>query len=368
MILNKRNIVNNKLIQNLFNSVKSNIVIQKNDNFNYKLFYSTSNEEPTSLRKVKREKVYRKLMTLPGRNLKKTLKLLKDNPLDELKKSKEEWEEYISLDQKKKEEKEREELEKLNKNKNIKGEVKIKNLKNVEQMTPEQTSFDNVYMIDDIAKIQFAINQIKKEKQIGLDIEAVEMGKRGEMSLIQISTPSNASVYLFDVLTLGDIIFKLGLKEVLESKVILKVVHDCRRDSEILYHKYQVLLTHVYDIQIAHAIILKKIDGNLPIRRFGFNELTHIYTSKEYSKYCVDIKFKTKQLFDEDNKIWAKRPIPKLLLDYACLDAAILLPIYRTITPKLQSGSDRRFLRYHFNEQLRYFRDSARELFPKNLI
>ena len=40
------------------------------------------------------------------------------------------------------------------------------------------------------------------------------------------------------------------LKEVLECKDILKVFHDCRNDSGVLYKQYGILLQNVFDTQV----------------------------------------------------------------------------------------------------------------------
>ncbi|KAM9964143.1 hypothetical protein ACTFIW_005799 [Dictyostelium discoideum] len=377
----------NILISELNNNYKnvqlltfSNLFINSNNNkFQYnnysrkppKFDKEEEEEEEKSNRSIKRDRQYNKLLTLPGRNLKQQLKILKDNPIEVLKKVKEvpmsEFLEVKAFDIKEK----IENIENLNEKEIKQKEREIKKIKNqiVFEMSREESSFDNIYMVDCLSKMNYAIHEIKKEKLIGLDIEAIEMGKKGDISLVQISTP-NGKIYLFDIIKMGGNItpFKYGLKEVLESVKILKVVHDCRRDSEILFHRYQVELAHIYDVQIAHALVQKKIQGNIPIRRYGFNELIDLYTSRKYSEVCIDIKFKVKQQFENQPEVWAKRPLPKDFIDYASLDAACLLPIYYHIKPKLQSNFDRRFLKTHFNEQLTYFKDSIRQLYPRNLI
>jgi len=361
------------------------LLSNNNNNTTYKYLSTTNNtnqsfEEETKLSRnaEKKARVFKKLLTLPGSNLKKSLKEMRDKPLDEIKLSNEQKaeriaSEYIEIEgddlilledteaiEKENQRQEQEEDKKENEKK------KIKNVY-TKQMNQEQSSFDGVHYVNHISQLHYALHAIKQEKIIGLDCEAIEMGKKGQLSLIQISTESSARVYLFDIIALGQSAFKYGLKDILESKSILKIVHDCRRDSEILFHQHQVNLTHIYDVQIAHALVQKKEQGNVPIRRYGFHELTHTY-ARNFSEVAVNIKFQAKEMFINENSIWGQRPLPKLMIDYASLDAAVLLPIYRSIKPKLTSNFDRRFLRTHFQEQLSYFKDSIRQLYPRNLI
>jgi hypothetical protein len=61
---------------------------------------------------------------------------------------------------------------------------------------------------------------------------------------------------LFDVLKGGDrLFFDRGLRYLLESNKIMKVMHDCRKDSEALYFQYDVTLRGVWDSQIAYTVL-----------------------------------------------------------------------------------------------------------------
>lgn len=83
---------------------------------------------------------------------------------------------------------------------------------------------------------------------------------------IQVATPKK--VYLFDVLKGGDrLFFDRGLRYLLESTKIMKVMHDCRKDSEALFFQYGVTLRGVWDSQIAYTV-LSQLKGILYILLF----------------------------------------------------------------------------------------------------
>jgi len=53
------------------------------------------------------------------------------------------------------------------------------------------------------------------------------------------------------MLQLGDMAFVHGLRNILESDRIHKVVFNCRILSDILWHQYVVVLRYVFDCQVA---------------------------------------------------------------------------------------------------------------------
>ena len=82
------------------------------------------------------------------------------------------------------------------------------------------------------------------------------------LTLVQIATPDNVC-YIFDVTeqskesgkrVFSMKLFDAGLKEILESKLYLKLFHDCRSDSKVLYQSSGITLCNIYDTQIAYAI------------------------------------------------------------------------------------------------------------------
>eukprot|EP01133_Synstelium_polycarpum_P000435 gene435-518_t len=285
--------------------------------------------------------LYKRLATLPGNNLKKVLGEIKEGKLGT----------HHTV---------------ANFKEDLNDQTNPSNTA-VRQLGEKECSFDGVHLINSEAQLKRAFEIINREHVVAFDLEGVEMGKQGQVALVQLAL-MNGTVFLFDICALGQAAFTGGLKETLESRTVLKIVHDCRRDSEILYHRHSVNLDHVYDVQIAHALLQKKEHGNVPIRRFGLQELTHLYAPREFSARCVDIKYKAREQFTMNGELWSQRPLPPLLIDYASLDVILLHPIYNTIHPQLQRPFDKKFLKKNFKEQLTYFKDSVRQLFARNLI
>lgn len=120
--------------------------------------------------------------------------------------------------------------------------------------SPPATSCDRYTIIDKFnGQFQEAITFIEKQMMIGFHIQSFGEGRQGKIRWIAISVKTHA--YFFDFLALGKDLFKNGLQDVLESKTTTKIIHDCRFISDLLFHKYSVNLSTVFDTQVADAFV-----------------------------------------------------------------------------------------------------------------
>ena len=90
---------------------------------------------------------------------------------------------------------------------------------------------------------------LQRETLLALDCEGWRLGRMGTLSLIQVGTESG-DAFLFDVLDCprnSEVV--QWLKAILESTAVTKIVHDCRMDSDALYHLLGITLAEVHDTQ-----------------------------------------------------------------------------------------------------------------------
>ena len=105
------------------------------------------------------------------------------------------------------------------------------------------------------------MEDIKAEQKVGVSVEGAAFGRHNAVSLVSLATPR--CTFLFDICTLGDAAFDNGLREILESQQIEKVMHDCRFVSDCLYHRHRVSICNVYDTQVSvMGKSLKSMYGN----------------------------------------------------------------------------------------------------------
>jgi hypothetical protein len=120
----------------------------------------------------------------------------------------------------------------------------------------EFTIQESVLWIDTIDQVKFACDVLRDCLRIAIDIEGVNLGRTGRISIIQIAT-DRKEVFLFDITTLGVKAFNHGLRNILQSNRIQKMIFDCRQDCDALYHLYKVRLNSVHDCQVAMMSIGK---------------------------------------------------------------------------------------------------------------
>ncbi|EQC33145.1 hypothetical protein SDRG_09132 [Saprolegnia diclina VS20] len=182
---------------------------------------------------------------------------------------------------------------------------------------------------------------------VGVDCEGANLGRSGSLTLVSLAI--GPIVYLVDVLTNP---LLLGpLKLLLESRSIVKVLHDCRKDSDALLHTAGISLTHVFDTQVAHAVLHQlrkpaaKDDGrhlvgpsasvialdNANHECVAYADVLSHYLSLPPSR----VKASVKEAMTSDDATWTRRPLSADLLEYAAMDVAYLSVLHRLMTHAL---------------------------------
>jgi len=192
-------------------------------------------------------------------------------------------------------------------------------------------------LVDTLAECRHITAQMLGHTNLAIDVEGVELCRTGRISLILIC-PASGQVFLFDICALGQAAFEAGgLRDVLESERICKVIFDGRADADALYHLHRVQIRRAYDLQVHHSLrysrtgdryvkgLQKCLDdsGLVP-----FADKARIQRIKEGGK----------RLFARDlggrPEVWTQRPLPNLLIEYAAVDVRYLIGI-----KELWSGS-----------------------------
>ncbi|XP_033499276.2 piRNA biogenesis protein EXD1 [Epinephelus lanceolatus] len=189
----------------------------------------------------------------------------------------------------------------------------------------DEEEYINFVVIDEFhEKFGSAVMHIKKQRVIGVGADGIEVYKHGRLCWLQIAT--NNKVYLFDVLLLGARAFKNGLSMILESKHILKVIHDCRAIAGCLTAQFGVKLTNVFDTQVADVMCFySETGGLLPDRVSTLQEVVSLHL-KVPSSQLLTLQMKS-QLTKEERQIWQKRPCPVPLLKVMALSVIHLQPL-----------------------------------------
>jgi len=185
---------------------------------------------------------------------------------------------------------------------------------------------DNHMLIQHVGdEFRKAVEDIKAEPAVGLSMEGAMFGRYSQASLVSIATPSHA--FLFDIYTLGDTAFDNGLRDVLESEKIEKVIHNWRIVSDYLHDKHRVTMCGVFDTQIADVRVTQQQNGHVPCCVRSLPQCLSIYLNlPENLIYHPQIHYGNIAL---DSLQWNKRPLPIELETGAVKNSVFLLQLWK---------------------------------------
>lgn len=166
---------------------------------------------------------------------------------------------------------------------------------------------------------------------VALDCEGVRLGRFGRLCLMQLAAPGGR-YYMLDALRPG---VAEGLAPLLESRRVVKVMHDCREDSAALFHQHGVLLRAVLDTQ-AVSIVLQRLAGRPP-HQVSMSELMRTRLGVEEDPGVGDVKF----AMTRDDRLWAKRPLSSQLVRYALNGVTHLLPLRIAMLDEVEASGRR---------------------------
>jgi len=201
-------------------------------------------------------------------------------------------------------------------------------------------------IIDTEEELLAALEEIRQHRCIAVDCEGADLSKgswregdlvkdskvplHGQICVMQLGIPGKA--YAIDILALGTRAFELGLRGVLESETILKVVHDFRQDQDALWHQFLLEPRHVFDCQLCD-VILRRLQGFGTRYVQGSAKLfsahgIELATVPGYGALTQEQKLHIHARFSEDRHLWARRPLPPEMVQYAKADVLPLTQLY----------------------------------------
>ena len=103
---------------------------------------------------------------------------------------------------------------------------------------------DGRMFIEEVAH-SFARAELGHE-QVAFDCEGINLSRIGTVELISICF-SSLKVFLIDFGGTSDRTIQEQVKRLFESNEIIKIIHDCRMDSDALFHRHGISLKNVHD-------------------------------------------------------------------------------------------------------------------------
>jgi len=198
----------------------------------------------------------------------------------------------------------------------------------------KSTSSTKITFVDKVELMESEVKNLMKSNYISVDIEGINLSRKGKISIIQICAENCNDVIIFDITTLQKDAFNYGtynLKYLLESSNVTKLFWDVRMDCDALYYLYNISPNKIMDVQVVYIRAYSNSKYLTGLTK-AINELNCI--SYEDGKRSEEIKEKGKKLWAPEKggsyEIWEKRPLLEDLKIYAAEDVKYLYKIYET--------------------------------------
>lgn len=166
-----------------------------------------------------------------------------------------------------------------------------------------------------------AVKLLTEADVISVFMADVSRGRSKRSSLLAISTLQN--IFLFDLEVMGDVCLDKGLRDVLESTDIVKVVYDCRLMSDCLRQKHLTKLLNVRDVEAEDIAVVHQRHG--VIRR---HTRTLEYLVNRYLGIPIAISL------DIEPNMWSERPLSIDLQKTIAVQASFLIPLQKAMEKK----------------------------------
>jgi ribonuclease D len=168
-------------------------------------------------------------------------------------------------------------------------------------------------------------------RDVAFDCEGVNLSRIGSLELISICF-SSREVFLVDVAKPNrDLTIIKALKDLFESTTVKKIIHDCRMDSDALFHILGVKITNVHDTSCYHHAITRHEENK---------NLNHVLSYNNIGTNTV----RNKSVYKTQPAFWATRPLTKTMIEWASSDVDKLFDLasnqLQGINPKVQNTAE----------------------------
>lgn len=174
--------------------------------------------------------------------------------------------------------------------------------------------------VDSEKAFQQLMMAIQCNSEIALDTESNNCHSYSpRICLVQFSVPKDLYPVVNDaetVFLLDPLKVDLGrLRPYFADPEKVFVVHSSANDLGQLYQEYRISIANIFDTQVAARLIGRKRTALAALleQEFGISQSKSIQTSD-----------------------WGKRPLNESQVNYACQDAAFLIPLYRSLKQSLR--------------------------------
>lgn len=169
---------------------------------------------------------------------------------------------------------------------------------------------------------------------VTFDVEGIRLSRTGAPTLATFGVQADGVVivFVFDLFVSSVDYFNdqiAIIKNILQDLSIIKIIHDCRNDSDALNEFFQITLRGIMDTSVYDMLIRKeKFRQNLN------------NTLKSYDCDVNDLRNKPKDFYVNNPTYWAERPLTEEQIKCASADVSFLFQLRERILSRLPLNHD----------------------------
>jgi len=173
---------------------------------------------------------------------------------------------------------------------------------------------------------------IKGYNVVSVDLKGIDVSYKGRITYVIIGW--HYYIACLDIIKLGHV--PPWVKKVIECQDVTKVCHDCRADSENLFHEYGIQLRNVFDTTVAN-LLERRLSQNPTVRFCQLGDIVkkkmkRLPTFLFYSDRVdvTDFKAKMKTIWSSLGResVWGRSPLSDFEQKYATLNCLLALELY----------------------------------------
>lgn len=184
--------------------------------------------------------------------------------------------------------------------------------------------------IETAQQLKDNINLLETSKYVGLDSETTGLDPlQDKLRLIQLSDGNNTLV--IDVFKVGREAVSAFLRPILESKDVVKILHNAKFDLKFIKHQLNIDVERIFDSMLCSILI----EGGLaPMQENGKRSFPKGFHGLEQ----VAERYLNRKVNKEEQKSDWSGTLTQEQLEYAGNDAEVMLPLREAIIEKLKEN------------------------------
>lgn len=187
------------------------------------------------------------------------------------------------------------------------------------------------------------LSESGNHERVAFDCEGVNLSRIGTLEIISVCF-SPGELFIVEIGQNPDAEILKSVKQLFEESNVTKIIHDCRMDSDALFHLHGIKLNNVHDTSSYHSVITGHDDENL-------NNVLLMNGVRQNET-------RDKSVYRSNPSFWSTRPLTKQMIEWASSDVDRLFEVALKQLSSLDNNEGKKnFAMRKSNENIEFARE-----------